>query len=232
MKYYLHELPNDNLPRERLAKLGASSLSDYELLAIILRTGTKNESVIEMSKKLLAEFKHISNLNNTTISELMEIKGIGSTKAIELLAAIELGRRVNSLNIAKVTIMSSQDIFNYLKYRMQSLTQEQLIAIYLNVKSEIIDTKVLTIGTANQTIIDPKEVMKWALKLSSSHVVIAHNHPDGNPEPSEADRISTSSLEYAFKGLGVLMYEHIIVAGSKWYAVNKRMSGDSFNEAE
>ena len=184
MKYYLHELPNDNLPRERLAKLGASSLSDYELLAIILRTGTKNESVIEMSKKLLAEFKHISNLNNTTISELMEIKGIGSTKAIELLAAIELGRRVNSLNIAKVTIMSSQDIFNYLKYRMQSLTQEQLIAIYLNVKSEIIDTKVLTIGTANQTIIDPKEVMKWALKLSSSHVVIAHNHPSGDPTPS------------------------------------------------
>ena len=222
MKYYLHELPNDNLPRERLAKLGASSLSDYELLAIILRTGTKNESVIEMSKKLLAEFKHISNLNNTTISELMEIKGIGSTKAIELLAAIELGRRVNSLNIAKVTIMSSQDIFNYLKYRMQSLTQEQLIAIYLNVKSEIIDTKVLTIGTANQTIIDPKEVMKWALKLSSSHVVIAHNHPSGDPTPSRQDIASTDYLISFAKSLDIISVDHIIIGQNKYFSFSKR----------
>lgn len=222
MKYYLHELPNDNLPRERLAKLGASSLSDYELLAIILRTGTKNESVIEMSKKLLAEFKHISNLNNTTISELMEIKGIGSTKAIELLAAIELGRRVNSLNIAKVTIMSSQDIFNYLKYRMQSLTQEQLIAIYLNVKSEIIDTKVLTIGTANQTIIDPKEVMKWALKLSSSHVVIAHNHPSGDPTPSRQDIASTDYLISFAKSLDITIVDHIIIGQNKYFSFSKR----------
>lgn len=222
MKYYLHELPNDNLPRERLAKLGASSLSDYELLAIILRTGTKNESVIEMSKKLLAEFKHISNLNNTTISELMEIKGIGSTKAIELLAAIELGRRVNSLNIAKMTIMSSQDIFNYLKYRMQSLTQEQLIAIYLNVKSEIIDTKVLTIGTANQTIIDPKEVMKWALKLSSSHVVIAHNHPSGDPTPSRQDIASTDYLISFAKSLDITIVDHIIIGQNKYFSFSKR----------
>ena len=222
MKYYLHELPNDNLPRERLAKLGASSLSDYELLAIILRTGTKNESVIEMSKKLLAEFKHISNLNNTTISELMEIKGIGSTKAIELLAAIELGRRVNSLNIAKVTIMSSQDIFNYLKYRMQSLTQEQLIAIYLNVKSEIIDTKVLTIGTANQTIIDPKEVMKWALKLSSSHVVIAHNHPSGDPTPSRQDIASTDYLISFAKSLDIIIVDQIIIGQNKYFSFSKR----------
>lgn len=222
MKYYLHELPNDNLPRERLAKLGASSLSDYELLAIILRTGTKNESVIEMSKKLLAEFKHISNLNNTTISELMEIKGIGSTKAIELLAAIELGRRVNSLNIAKVTIMSSQDIFNYLKYRMQSLTQEQLFAIYLNVKSEIIDTKVLTIGTANQTIIDPKEVMKWALKLSSSHVVIAHNHPSGDPTPSRQDIASTDYLISFAKSLDITIVDHIIIGQNKYFSFSKR----------
>lgn len=222
MKYYLHELPNDNLPRERLAKLGASSLSDYELLAIILRTGTKNESVIEMSKKLLAEFKHISNLNNTTISELMEIKGIGSTKAIELLAAIELGRRVNSLNIAKVTIMSSQDIFNYLKYRMQSLSQEQLIAIYLNVKSEIIDTKVLTIGTANQTIIDPKEVMKWALKLSSSHVVIAHNHPSGDPTPSRQDIASTDYLISFAKSLDITIVDHIIIGQNKYFSFSKR----------
>lgn len=222
MKYYLHELPNDNLPRERLAKLGASSLSDYELLAIILRTGTKNESVIEMSKKLLAEFKHISNLNNTTISELMEIKGIGSTKAIELLAAIELGRRVNSLNIVKVTIMSSQDIFNYLKYRMQSLTQEQLIAIYLNVKSEIIDTKVLTIGTANQTIIDPKEVMKWALKLSSSHVVIAHNHPSGDPTPSRQDIASTDYLISFAKSLDITIVDHIIIGQNKYFSFSKR----------
>ena len=222
MKYYLHELPNDNLPRERLAKLGASSLSDYELLAIILRTGTKNESVIEMSKKLLAEFKHISNLNNTTISELIEIKGIGSTKAIELLAAIELGRRVNSLNIAKVTIMSSQDIFNYLKYRMQSLTQEQLIAIYLNVKSEIIDTKVLTIGTANQTIIDPKEVMKWALKLSSSHVVIAHNHPSGDPTPSRQDIASTDYLISFAKSLDITIVDHIIIGQNKYFSFSKR----------
>ena len=222
MKYYLHELPNDNLPRERLAKLGVSSLSDYELLAIILRTGTKNESVIEMSKKLLAEFKHISNLNNTTISELMEIKGIGSTKAIELLAAIELGRRVNSLNIAKVTIMSSQDIFNYLKYRMQSLTQEQLIAIYLNVKSEIIDTKVLTIGTANQTIIDPKEVMKWALKLSSSHVVIAHNHPSGDPTPSRQDIASTDYLISFAKSLDITIVDHIIIGQNKYFSFSKR----------
>ena len=222
MKYYLHELPNDNLPRERLAKLGASSLSDYELLAIILRTGTKNESVIEMSKKLLAEFKHISNLNNTTISELMEIKGIGSTKAIELLAAIELGRRVNSLNIAKVTIMSSQDIVNYLKYRMQSLTQEQLIAIYLNVKSEIIDTKVLTIGTANQTIIDPKEVMKWALKLSSSHVVIAHNHPSGDPTPSRQDIASTDYLISFAKSLDITIVDHIIIGQNKYFSFSKR----------
>ncbi len=218
MRYQFREIPIMERPRERLISRGASSLADYELLAILLRTGTKNQSVIEVAKNLRHSFETLGDLNDITYNELIKINGIGQAKAIELLAAIELGRRIANPIILNNIIQTPKDAFNYLKIKMQYLHQETLMAVFLNVKNEVIADKIISIGTLDKTIFHPRDILKWALKYSCYGFIISHNHPSGDPTPSSADRQMTEALIESAKTMGVVFIDHVIIGKNKYYS--------------
>lgn len=218
MSLMLHELPTSERPRERLIKYGPKSLSNYELLAILLRTGTKDKSVIDLAKSLLSQVENINMLNDITISELTKIKGIGHVKAVELLAAIELGKRINTPIVLNQVIDTPKKAYLLIKDEMQHLTQENLVCLYLNTKSELIAKKLITIGTLSQTIINPRDIFKWAFKLSALAIIIIHNHPSGNPLPSEPDILMTRKIVEAARTVDLLIVDHIIVGKNQYFS--------------
>lgn len=222
MKYMLKEMPIDERPRERLLKYGPSSLANYELLAIIMRTGSYNKSVLDISKELLIKFQSLDQINEATIAELTKINGIGEAKAISLLAAIELGKRINVPIKKVIAIKSSFDSYNYLKDNLQHLNQENLVALYLNSKSEVITLKTITIGTLNQTIFNIKDILKWALKYSAAGLIVAHNHPSGDPTPSRQDIESTNALVKAAKLMDIIIVDHIIIGKNKYCSLKEK----------
>lgn len=225
MSFLVKEIPTNDRPRERLIKYGVRALSDHELLAIILRTGTKNLSVLDLAKKVLIEFQNLNRLNEATVSELSRIKGIGEAKAIEILAAIELGRRINLPVSSKVVLANPYQSYNYLKEIIQNESQEHLVCVYLNTQSEVITTRTISIGTVNQTIINPKDVLKWALKHSATGIIIAHNHPSGNPTPSNEDHQVTRKIVEAAKLMDIIVVDHIIVGKNRYFSFleNKKL---------
>ncbi len=218
MRYQFREVPINERPRERLINQGPNSLADYELLAIILRTGTKNESVLEVARKLRKNFESMADLNEITFTELIKFNGIGKAKAIEILAAVELGKRAANPLILNTIIQTPKDAYKFLKHRMQYLFQETLIAIFLNIKNEVIADKIISVGTLDRTIIHPRDILKWALKLSCYGFIIAHNHPSGDPMPSEMDKQMTDLIIKSAKTVGVSFIDHIIVGKNKYYS--------------
>lgn len=219
MSFLVREMPIDERPRERLRKAGVQSLATHELLAIVLRTGCANTSALDVAKTLLFHFESIDKLNEATITELMQIKGIGEAKAIEILAAIELGKRINIPLSSQTVITSPYQSYLYLKDSMQHLSQESLVCIYLNNKSEVIAKKTVTIGTVNQTIFNPRDILKWALKLSATAIIVAHNHPSGNPEASAEDIMVTKKLIQAAKMVDILVVDHIIIGKNRYFSL-------------
>ncbi|MFA7367220.1 MAG: DNA repair protein RadC [Bacilli bacterium] len=226
MRYQFREVPINERPRERLINQGPNSLADYELLAIILRTGTKNESVLEVARKLRKNFESMADLNEITFTELIKFNGIGKAKAIEILAAVELGKRAANPLILNTIIQTPKDAYKFLKHRMQYLFQETLIAIFLNIKNEVIADKIISVGTLDRTIIHPRDILKWALKLSCYGFIIAHNHPSGDPMPSEMDKQMTDLIIKSAKTVGVSFIDHIIVGKNKYYSFIEKQIQD------
>lgn len=225
MGYMVKEMPLAERPRERLLKYGAKSLANYELLAIVLGTGSKNESVLDSAKNILIKIEDLNALNEVTVNELMKIKGIGKAKAITILAAIELGKRVNQPVSNNVKINNSKHAFDLLKDTLQNEKQENLVCIYLNNNSELINIKTITIGSINNTVFNPKDILKWALKYSSVAIIIAHNHPSGNVMPSREDIIVTKNIVHAAELLDIMVIDHIIIGKNKYYSFleNKKL---------
>lgn len=169
-------------PRERLIRQGAQSLSNQELIAILLRTGTKQESVLHLANRVLHFFEQIQELKNATLEEIMSVKGIGQAKAVQLLAAVELGRRLSQQKTdEKFTIRSPKDAATYLMHDMTSLTQEHFVVLLLNVKNQILHKQTIFIGSLNASIVHPREIFREAVKRSAASIICAHNHPSGNP---------------------------------------------------
>lgn len=218
MSFLVKEMPLEEQPRKRLQKYGVHSLATHELLAIILRTGCQKQSAIDVAKALLYNFDSIDHLNEVTVAELMQTKGIGEAKAIEILAAIELGKRINTPITSNVLISSPQQSYHFLKDSMQHLSQENLVCLFLNLKSEVISQKIITMGTINNTIFNPRDILKWGLKLSASAIIVAHNHPSGNPEPSQEDLIVTKKLVQASKLVDILIVDHIIIGKNRYFS--------------
>lgn len=227
MKYNLREMSDMEKPREKLYKFGASSLSDYELLAILLRTGTKDKSVIDVSIDLLSQLTNINDLQNLTFEEIKNIKGIGKVKAIELLATIELGKRITSYKNKKNIIKCAMDGYYYIKNKISHLEQEHFIAIYLSPINEVIADKIISIGTNTKTIADTKDVIRWAVKYSAYAMIITHNHPSGNPSPSYYDTEFTRKLKDACELVDVKLIDHIIVGKNKYFSFKEK---SIFNE--
>lgn len=218
MKYIMKEMTEMEKPREKLYNLGPSSLTDYELLAILLRTGTKNKSVIDVSIDIINQLNTINDLQNITIEELMKYEGIGKIKAIEFIAMIELSKRIQNYQKNKKHIRGVKDSYNYLKGKIAHLEQEHFIAIFLSPNNEIIADKIISIGTTTSTIANPRDVIKWALKYSAFAIIISHNHPSGNVTPSQQDIDFTINLEKACKIVDIILVDHIIIGKNTYFS--------------
>lgn len=210
-------------PRERLVNQGAESLSNQELIAILLRTGTKQESVLHLSNQVLHHFEHLHHLKDATIEEMTSIKGIGQAKAVQLLAAVELGRRLSSKRTdEKYTIRSPKDAASYLMADMTSLRQEHFVVLFLNIKNQVMHKQTIFVGSLNASIVHPREIFREAVRRSAASIVCAHNHPSGNPAPSPEDIAVTKRLLEAGSIVGIELLDHIIIGDHQFISLNEK----------
>ena len=206
-------------PRERLINYGVRNLSNNELISIILKCGTKDISSKDLADQILKEAKSIENLKDIKINTLNKIKGIGTVKACQLIASIELGRRVHYVkNIGKVIINSTTSVFETYKSEFIDSKQERFCALYLDTKKNVISFKTLFIGTLDKSIVRPSEVFREAILLSASGVIVMHNHPSGDVAPSQEDIEITNSLIYIGNMMGIKLVDHIIFGKDKYYS--------------
>ena len=222
MNVLIKDIPLNERPRERLINKGVEYLSNEDLLAILLKTGTKENSVKVLANNILKQLDDINNLKDINLEKLIKIKGIGKAKACELLAAIELGKRLNKKidNLNQIKIYSSNSIYEYYQDKLKDKLQEYFYCVYLDTKNHIIKDKLLFIGTINESLIHPREIFKEAYLLSASSIICIHNHPSGNVNPSNNDIIMTKQLVEVGKILGIKVLDHIIIGKDNYYSFN------------
>lgn len=207
----LNNYSNENKPRERLIENGAESLSNYELLALILRTGTKEMNVLELSNYLLGKYR-LTELSKLSIQELTKEKGIGKAKACEIIAISELVKRHNIDLIKEDTEINKPEyIAKIYQEKLKDKNQEHVYAVYLNTKNKIIAEKLLFIGTIDNSVIHPREIYKEAVKNSAVYIILIHNHPSGDTTPSQSDIDFTQKLKESSKVMDIDLLDHIIV---------------------
>ncbi len=210
----------DEKPRERLISNGASTLSNAEILAILLGSGTKNLSAVDLARKVVELRGDLSELAACDYAEFKQVKGIGDAKAVTLAAAFELAKRVEIRPFDKLpAIKTSRDVANYLTPKMAFLKKEIFVALLLNSSNRIIREAKISEGSLNSSIVHPREAFRPAIVESAAAVIFAHNHPSGNPEPSEQDKRLTKQLSEAGKILGVKVLDHVIIAGDNHTAL-------------
>ncbi|KAA6448733.1 RadC family protein [Bacillus swezeyi] len=219
----LRDFPEDERPRERLLNIGAESLSNHELLAILLRTGTKKESVLQLSNRLIQTFDGLRLLKEASVEELSSISGIGPAKAVHILAALELGRRIHKLVYEeRHVIRFPEDAANVLMEDMRFLSQEHFVCLYLNTKNQVIHKRTVFIGSLNSSIVHPREVFKEALKRSAASFICVHNHPSGDPAPSREDIDVTRRLGECGQLLGIELLDHIVIGDQKFVSLKEK----------
>lgn len=215
----LKEVPEKERPREKLLRYGRENLSDSELLAIILKTGTKDCNVSELAIKVIKELNGIENIKDISLNKLIKIKGIGKTKAIELLVLFELAKRINKKKEKpRIKYTNPKVIYENSKYLFEGLLQEHFYCLYLNTKKELIERKLLFMGTLNKSIVHPREIFKEAYCLSASSIVCLHNHPSGDLTPSKEDIILTDSLVKIGQINGIPVVDHLIISDDGYYS--------------
>lgn len=222
-RWRLKDLPPEIRPRERLARDGERSLSDTELLAIILRTGNQNETALELAQRLLYQFGGLQGLYQCSISELANIRGVGMAKACQIKAAMEIGRRTfESGRSEKVIVRSPKDAAELVMSEMRYLDREHMKAILLNTKNMVIDIVTVSVGTLNASLAHPRECFKEAIRQSAAAVIFVHNHPSGDPSPSSEDLSLTKQLFEAGKLLGIEVLDHLIIGDGVFVSLKER----------
>ena len=216
----IKDLPILERPRERVKRIGIENISNEELLAILIKTGTKNNSVKDIAQEVLKKLNSINNLENINYNTFNGIKGLGEVKTIEIMAAIELGKRIFLLKEEKINLIyNSPDVIyknNY--YLFIGKKQEYFYCLYLDNKSRLIERKLLFMGTINQSIVHPREIFKEAYLTSASKIICLHNHPSGDIKPSKEDIYLTKSLVEIGKLQGISVIDHIIVGKDNYYS--------------
>lgn len=210
-------LKDEFKPREKCLRYGEQYLTEQELIAILLKTGYKDYDVLQLANDVLRIHEDLAGLKSATVEELQSIRGIGKVKAIELKAALELGVRLTTQKTAKLgKITSSQSAGEYLMEDMRFLVQEHVVVLFLNTKNDILKKKTVFIGSANQAVAEPRDILREAIKIGAISVIVAHNHPSGNPTPSLEDVAFTKRLVECGKLLGITILDHLII-GDKAY---------------
>ncbi len=208
------------MPREKLEKYGPGRLSDAELLAILLHTGTKELNVLKLAKKILQIFKD-KNITEVTFKELKTIHGLGPAKACEIVSCFELGKRM--LKGKKISILlSPQDVWARME-DIRGSKREHFVVFYLDSRSQEIQREIISVGTLNESLVHPREVFESAIKNNAASIIIAHNHPSGDIEPSEADIEITKKLAHAGKILDIRIVDHIIVTSDSYSRIDSHI---------
>lgn len=211
-------------PREKLIEYGVSVLSNQELLSIILKSGTKNRSVFELSNDILSNIESINYLKDCDYNFLLNINGVGQAKACEVIASIELGKRIYLMDKKKtVKIHNSKDVYDAMRYYISDKKQEYFYCLYLNNKNEIIERKLLFMGTVNKSLVHPREVFKYAYLTSASSIICVHNHPSGDINPSRDDISLTKALIEISKVQAIPIIDHIIIGNNNYYSMLDNM---------
>lgn len=215
----IKNLPACERPRERLAKYGPDKLRDDELLAILLRSGTKSLNVVELSKKILKNFPK-EKLLAATVEDLKKTHGLGTAKACEIIACIELGKRLLKDKQAAL-FLKPEDVWHELS-DLREKKKEHFVVFYLDVRNQEVKREVISIGTLSASLIHPREVFEPAIRHIAAQVMLAHNHPSGSSDPSDEDVFTTSRLVEAGKLLGIEVLDHVIVVKEGWTSMRER----------
>jgi DNA repair protein RadC len=217
----IHSLAKENRPRERLKEKGPEALSNAELLAIIIRTGNKNENAIDVAQKILSKYK-LSGLSRKSITEISKINGVGEVKASQIIASFELARRFLSTSInEKIRINNPDDVFKQFHSRLSFLNKEHFIALYFNSRRCLIKEQLISTGSLNSAIINAREIFSHALAENAAAIILLHNHPSGDSSPSDEDIKITKELSAAAELTGIKLLDHIIIGHNNFISLKK-----------
>lgn len=218
----LKEWPETERPRERLIKHGAQSLSDAQLLAIVLRTGSNGKTVLETAVELINKFGGLKGIEEASIKELKSFKGLGTAKIAQIKASFELGRRALSQKGQEQAFNSARIVYDYFFPKLNGLKKEVFITLLLDTKLKLIKEVKVSEGTLNQSLIHPREVFKEAVKESAYAVILIHNHPSGDPAPSEQDIEITKKLKKASEILEISLLDHVIIGNGSYFSMKEK----------
>jgi DNA repair protein RadC len=227
-EYYptIKELPEGDRPRERLEHYGPSALSTAELLAIILRMGTKDENVIRLAQRLLMRYGGLAGLAQAPFAELIEIKGLGPAKTTQLKAAFELGKRLQvAAPHERPVVKSPADAANLLMMEMAPLEQEHLRTVIMDSKNHVLKIHTVYVGSVNTAVVRVGEIFREAIRLNAAALIVAHNHPSGDPTPSPEDVHVTRQIVEAGKLLSIDVLDHLVIGQQRWVSLKERGLG-------
>jgi DNA repair protein RadC len=217
--YTIKSIPVDDRPQEKLLKYGANNLSNSELIAVILRTGSKEDNVVKLAQRLLSQDgKGLRNIAEGTIETFKSFKGVSDVKAAQLMAVAELSKRISTLRIEKIKISSPSDAAVVMMEEMRYYKKEYFKIILLDTKNNIKKVSEISVGSLNSSIVHPREVFSEAVVNSASSIILVHNHPSGESEPSHEDINLTNRLDECGKILGIKVLDHIIIGDGVFYS--------------
>ena len=222
--FTVHDLPRSERPRERLLKLGSESLSAQEILALILGRGTKGESVMVTSQKLLSRFGSLKGVANASVEELREIRGIGLAKAAQIKAALELSKRLEAdvSEKSRPILKSPEDVAALVRSQLKGKKREHFLVACLDTRNRLINCRPVSVGSLDTSIVHPREAFKEAVSCSAAAVIFVHNHPSGDPEPSREDIELTRRLAKAGEIIGIDVLDHIIVCDESYLSLKAK----------
>ncbi len=218
----IKDLNKDEKPREKLAAFGANNLSDTELIALLIHSGVRNVSALDISRAILKETKSVRDLLKHTVDSLRKFKGINTAKACTILAALELGMRLTTPSkTSKVKIEKPEDVYKFLKKDFYCKNKELLLLISVNTRNNIIAKDIVSIGSLNETIVSPRDIFSTAFSRNAACIVLAHNHPSNDPTPSMEDIKVTEKVALLGKDLNIPLLDHVIIANDNYCSLKK-----------
>ncbi|MBC2189378.1 RadC family protein [Listeria booriae] len=219
---FMKEMSYTERPRERLQQKGVSSLSNIELLAIILETGSKTESVVDVANKVITQFLELSEMRNVTLQELTQINGIGIAKAAKVLAAIEFSKRIGQQKVVECPVIRGpQDGANLVMKEMRYLSQEHFHCVFLSTRNKLLHRETIFIGSLNSSVVHPREIFKQAMRYSAASIMCFHNHPSGDASPSHQDVAVTKRLKKVGELIGIPLIDHIIIGNNTFTSLKQ-----------
>ena len=219
----IRDLPAEERPRERLQRYGPEALSTPELIAILLRTGTSKESALSLAERVLAQIGNLRGIAGATVEQLSAVPGIGPVKAIEIRAAVELGKRIAAFTEdARPAIRAPGDVAQLVMSELRHEQREQFRALLLDARHQVIRMRTISIGTVTESLVHPREVFREAIQHGSTALIVCHNHPSGDPSPSAEDIAVTKRLVEAGKIIGIDLLDHVVIGDGRFVSLKER----------